>query len=111
MNSLYFLQLAYKCRNSYKWSTEYHFKTVPSGCDWSPRLIIYGDMGVKGAATFNYIRNEVKRGLADAIIHVGDFAYNMENNNGDVGDAFLRMLEPIASQVPYMTAVGNHEQA
>ena len=26
-------------------------------------------------------------------------------------DKFMRQIEPIAAYVPYMTAVGNHEQA
>ena len=33
----------------------------------------------------------------------------MDTDNGNVGDEFMRQLEPIAAYVPYMTAVGNHE--
>ncbi|EPB68044.1 hypothetical protein ANCCEY_12869 [Ancylostoma ceylanicum] len=35
----------------------------------------------------------------------------MDTDNGRVGDEFMRQLEPIAAYVPYMTAVGNHEEA
>ena len=36
---------------------------------------------------------------------------SMFQDNGRVGDEFMRQIEPIAAYVPYMTAVGNHEQA
>lgn len=42
-------------------------------------------------------------------IYVGDFAYDMEYEEGDVGDAFMRKIEPLAAYVPYLTSVGNHE--
>ena len=32
-------------------------------------------------------------------------------NNGRVGDEFMRQIEPIAAYVPYMTCPGNHEKA
>ena len=31
-------------------------------------------------------------------------------SNGDVGDEFMRALEPLAAIIPYVTVVGNHEQ-
>lgn len=40
---------------------------------------------------------------------IGDFAYNMDENDGRTGDEFLRQIEPMAAYIPYMTAVGNHE--
>ena len=45
--------------------------------------------------------------MFDAIIHVGDFAYDMYENNGERGDLFMEQIEPIASTVPYMTCPGN----
>ena len=45
----------------------------------------------------------------DAIFHVGDFAYDLDSYQGQVGDEFLRSIEPVASKVPYMVAQGNHE--
>lgn len=35
----------------------------------------------------------------------------MEQSEGDVGDEFMRKLEPLAAYVPYMTSVGNHDWA
>uniref|UniRef100_A0A158P879 Metallophos domain-containing protein n=1 Tax=Angiostrongylus cantonensis TaxID=6313 RepID=A0A158P879_ANGCA len=50
-------------------------------------------------------------GDIDLVLHVGDIAYNLDTDDGNVGDEFLRQIEPIAAYVPYMTAVGNHESA
>lgn len=39
--------------------------------------------------------------------------YNIKINlqqNAEVGDEFMRQLEPVASYLPYMTCAGNHEQ-
>ena len=41
----------------------------------------------------------------------GDFGYDLDTNNGHVGDEFMRQIEPVAAYVPYMTCAGNHESA
>eukprot|EP01060_Flectonema_neradi_P029795 TRINITY_DN41_c0_g2_i1.p1 TRINITY_DN41_c0_g2~~TRINITY_DN41_c0_g2_i1.p1 ORF type:complete len:530 (+),score=144.80 TRINITY_DN41_c0_g2_i1:44-1633(+) len=46
---------------------------------------------------------------ADMFLHVGDFAYNLEDNNGTVGDQFFNNIEQVAARVPYMISHGNHE--
>ena len=87
------------------------FTTFPPGSDWSPRLLVYGDLGFVNAQSVPRITQEVKNGQVDAILHIGDFAYDMHDSNGDVGDSFMNMIEPFAASVPYQTAVGNHEEA
>ena len=84
---------------------------MPEDVNWSPRIIIYGDMGWKGAAIVPFLQREIMENEVNAIFHVGDIAYNMDSLDGLVGDEFLRMIQPIATSVPYMTIVGNHEQA
>ncbi|KAK6634052.1 hypothetical protein RUM44_004660 [Polyplax serrata] len=106
-NSVY----VYRCGSFEGISRIFQFKTFPIGPAWSPRLIIYGDMGWEGAAIVPYLENEIKQNGVDVIAHIGDIAYNMDTDNGRVGDGFLRMIEPVASAVPYMTTMGNHEQA
>lgn len=46
---------------------------------------------------------------ATMILHVGDFAYNMDDDSGRVGDQFFRNIEQLAAYVPYMVSIGNHE--
>ena len=53
---------------------------------------------------------KAQRNLYDAIIHVGDFAYDMHSDNSKVGDEFMRQIEPIAAYLPYMVVPGNHEE-
>ena len=49
-------------------------------------------------------------GMYDAVLHIGDFAYDLHDDDGKVGDEFLRMVEPMTAGVPYMVTAGNHEK-
>ncbi|XP_016978655.1 acid phosphatase type 7 isoform X4 [Drosophila rhopaloa] len=100
----------YHCGSDLGWSATYWFRTRFDHGDWSPSLAIYGDMGVVNAASLPALQRETQRGQYDAIIHVGDFAYDMDSENGEVGDEFMRQVETIAAYVPYMVCVGNHEE-
>ena len=46
----------------------------------------------------------------DAVLHVGDIAYDLRQNAGRTGDEFLADMEPVSSTVPYLTCPGNHER-
>ena len=48
--------------------------------------------------------------MYDAVLHIGDFAYDLHDDDGKVGDEFMRMVEPVAGRVPYMVTPGNHEK-
>ncbi|XP_014257368.1 acid phosphatase type 7-like [Cimex lectularius] len=101
----------YHCGSDYGWSEMFWFWTVSNESDWIPRLAIYGDMGNINARSLPILQEEIQRNMYDAVIHVGDMAYDMNDNNGRVGDEFMRQLQPIASYVPYMVCPGNHEEA
>nr|QBK87857.1 MAG: calcineurin-like phosphoesterase [Marseillevirus LCMAC202] len=83
---------------------------MPLG-NWSPTLAVYGDLGETNSRSLPILQELAQNGELDAILHVGDFAYDLHSLQGIVGDLFMRDIEPIAAYVPYMTAVGNHEQA
>ncbi|KQS29830.1 acid phosphatase type 7 isoform X3 [Drosophila erecta] len=100
----------YHCGSELGWSATYWFRTRFEHADWSPSLAIYGDMGVVNAASLPALQRETQNGQYDAIIHVGDFAYDMDWENGEVGDEFMRQVETIAAYLPYMVCVGNHEE-
>ncbi|XP_067016547.1 acid phosphatase type 7-like isoform X1 [Acropora muricata] len=70
---------------------------------------VYGDLGSRNAVSLDRLKTEAKNGEYDAIIHVGDFAYDMDKKKGRVGDDFMNAIQPIASRVPYMVLPGNHE--
>jgi hypothetical protein len=73
------------------------------------RMAVYGDMGVINAQALQALTNELNSNQFDMIVHVGDLAYDMHNNAGMMGDAFMREIEPLAAYVPYMLCLGNHE--
>jgi hypothetical protein len=75
------------------------------------RFIVYGDLGVGEQAymTMDSLEIEMYNLEYDAILHVGDMAYEINDWSGYKGDMFLDMIEPLASKIPYMVAQGNHE--
>ncbi|EDV46121.1 uncharacterized protein Dere_GG18893, isoform A [Drosophila erecta] len=102
---------SYHCGSDFGWSAIFQFRTVPSAAvDWSPSLAIYGDMGNENAQSLARLQQETQRGMYDAIIHVGDFAYDMNTKNARVGDEFMRQIETVAAYLPYMVVPGNHEE-
>jgi len=87
----------------------------PPGRKEGFQFLAYGDMGdphhrqakAPGAkGTVKYTQRDVEAG-ADLIFHVGDIAY--ANGREYVWNSFMDAIEPAASRVPYMVAVGNHE--
>ena len=81
----------------------------------SPRFIVYGDMGrFGGAPALSAVEREVFASFnstspVTAILHLGDFAYDLMDYGGVNGDAFMARIEPIAAVLPYLTTPGNHE--
>lgn len=76
----------------------------------APRVLIVGDVGtLNSRSLIEMTKQAVQQNQFDLILHNGDFAYDMADDNGQNGDAFMRLIEPIAANVPYQTAVGNHE--
>ncbi|XP_017963624.1 acid phosphatase type 7 isoform X2 [Drosophila navojoa] len=101
----------YHCGSEYGWSAKYQFRTIPSAdSNWSPSLAIYGDMGNENAQSLARLQRETQLGMYDAIIHVGDFAYDMNTKDARVGDEFMRQIETVAAYLPYMVVPGNHEE-
>lgn len=100
----------YHCGSTLGWSPQFWFRTPPTHAHWPPTLAIYGDLGNENAQSLPRLQQDTQRGMYDAILHVGDFAYDMHSENAAVGDEFMRQVEAIAAYVPYMVCAGNHEQ-
>lgn len=73
------------------------------------RMALYGDLGLVNGKSIDRLIKDVDNNKYDAIIHNGDFAYDLDTQLGQVGDEFMRKIEPIAARVLYQTSVGNHE--
>lgn len=100
----------YICGSELGWSAIFNFLTPRFDSDWSPHIALFGDMGNENAQSLAYLQQESEHDLYDAIIHVGDFAYDMDTDEAKVGDQFMNQIQQIAAYVPYMTCVGNHEE-
>lgn len=103
----------YRCGSNSGWSEEFSFRTIPDPGrekNWSPYVAIFGDMGFENAQALPCIQDEANKKTFDAILHVGDFAYDMCHDNGRVGDKFMKKMEPIIGNIPYMVVPGNHEE-
>lgn len=67
-------------------------------------------MGNENAQSLAYLQQDAQRDMYNAILHVGDFAYDMDSEESLVGDQFMRQIETVAAYVPYMVCTGNHEE-
>eukprot|EP01116_Phalansterium_solitarium_P013017 TRINITY_DN2984_c0_g3_i1.p1 TRINITY_DN2984_c0_g3~~TRINITY_DN2984_c0_g3_i1.p1 ORF type:complete len:415 (+),score=146.40 TRINITY_DN2984_c0_g3_i1:1586-2830(+) len=92
------------------WSDVYNFTTLPSGQP-TVEMAVFGDMGVENAQSMPLLLKEAAAGAYDVILHVGDMAYDMDDDNGRLGDAFMNMIQPLAAHLPYQACLGNHEVA
>lgn len=103
------------------WSDQITFKTPPAGGSNEIKFIAFGDMGKapRDSSAEHYIQpgsitvieaiaNEVSAGNVDSIFHIGDISYA----TGFLveWDYFLHQINPVASTVSYMSAIGNHER-
>lgn len=85
------------------WSSRQQFTTAPpTGVPVT--FVAAADMGQGELAQANALR---MAGANPAfVLHLGDLSYA---SKPDDWDAWFRLIEPVASMAPYMTAIGNHE--
>lgn len=93
----------------------YYFRTPDDSSDWQPEFLVYGDLGVHSESLAK-LEREALNGQYSAILHVGDFGYNLYDMVTDglykgqnVGDIFMQQITEMASHIPYMVSPGNHE--
>jgi len=95
------------------WSSVYSFVNRPSpNTDSEVSIIAYGDMGLSpvqpGAkSTIDRVQTRVMSSNITCLLHIGDISY--ARGIGALWDAFMTQIEPIASRIPYMVSIGNHE--
>eukprot|EP00117_Sycon_ciliatum_P006498 scpid49464/ scgid4203/ Iron/zinc purple acid phosphatase-like protein len=74
------------------------------------QVVMFGDMGkTHGSPTMPHLITEARNGENVALIHVGDFAYDLHTDGGVRGDTFMQRIQDAAAYIPYMTCPGNHE--
>ncbi|CAL2046946.1 unnamed protein product [Caenorhabditis brenneri] len=99
----------YHVGSEHGWSPIFFFTALQEREGGGFIYAVYGDLGVENGRSLGTIQKMAQRGELDMVLHVGDFAYNMDESNGETGDEFFRQIEPISGYIPYMAAVGNHE--
>ncbi|CAL8295158.1 unnamed protein product [Arctogadus glacialis] len=100
----------YHCGSDMGWSDMFWFRPIDETIT-QPAFALYGDLGNENPQSLARLQKETQLGILDAILHIGDFAYDMHDDNARVGDEFMRQIQSIAAYVPYMTCPGNHESA
>lgn len=91
-------------------SNWYSFTTLSPNGKEEEKFLIFGDWGFDGEHLLTSLTNELELSKISASIALGDFAYDLHDDNGDVGDSFMNLIEPFAARVPFQTLPGNHEQ-
>ncbi|WVZ68518.1 hypothetical protein U9M48_017450 [Paspalum notatum var. saurae] len=107
--------------DSVGWSGTEKFRMPPGAGANETSFVIYGDMGKAplDPSVEHYIQpgsisvakavaKEIQTRKVDSVFHIGDISYA----TGFLveWDFFLHLITPLASQGPYMTAIGNHER-
>lgn len=74
-------------------------------------FVIFGDLSIQGEGkpTWDVITSRLNTLSIDAIIHVGDIAYDLFDEDNRHGDYYMNYIEPVVSHIPYMVIAGNHE--
>ena len=73
-------------------------------------IIVYGDLDISNQRTILNVKKTISDYNVDFILHNGDMAYDLYENNGTTGDIFMNQIEQISAHNHYMTSVGNHER-
>ena len=61
----------YHCGSPAGWSSLYFFTAMQSGTNWSPKFVVYGDMGNTNARSLGALQEETQLGYYDLVLHVG----------------------------------------
>ena len=72
-------------------------------------LLWFLHVGLYNAESLPLLRHIAKERLIDAVLHVGDYAYDLHNDDGARGDVWFEQMQEIAGQYSYMALPGNHE--
>jgi hypothetical protein len=107
----YFVQNLFFTSKTYVFSGKTPDYSAPYDLDTPVKMIVFGDLGIGpiGEYTNNLLGNEALLRDFDGILHIGDIAYDLHNNEGETGDIYFRMVEHIVANYAYMTLPGNHE--
>lgn len=98
-STLYYYQVG---DDTHGWSDTFHFKTLWDASTLHTamqknvphKFVILGDMGDTNDQVNSAVTKEGRdeRDI-DVVVHVGDFAYDMDSNEGKTGDLFMNQIQ------------------
>ena len=110
-------QYTYKVRSGAAvavWSKTFTFRAPYAAADGGETKInIYGDMGIYAFNNMKELRADCNANASssavDAVIHMGDHAYNEGDNDERRADGYFQAFQEVLTSCPWMPVVGNHE--
>jgi len=74
---------------------------------------VYADYGLKNDVSMKHVTRESlgRNKDIDYVLHIGDIAYNLFDNDSAVGNEFMQLVSNYSSRLPLMVAAGNHEHS
>lgn len=100
----------YRVGSTGNWSRVFNFTVGPKCQRGCTRFLAFGDMGVASrvpSAANSTSLLSARASSSDFVLHVGDLSYAV--GHGAVWKEFGEQIAPIASRVPWMVSIGNHE--
>ena len=94
------------------WRGPFAFRTPAAAADASPTYFaMAGDLGIYSYAPFTNLLADLASSTPPSFfLHLGDHAYNMAMAGGQRGDGYMEGWQPVLSQVPIVSVIGNHEK-
>jgi len=103
------------------WTAGRKFRTWTPYSEYTPslgdlehvaKLIVLGDLGIgsSGDKTRLALSNLLRTSREDAIVHLGDIAYDLDSLQPSCSRTYFQDMESLISRIPYMVLPGNHEK-
>ena len=87
------------------------FPTRPFENDTAIKLFVVADMDISEQSIHTMQRiTEIRSSEYDLLMHIGDFAYDIDDENGKRGDEFFQAMSSTTRRIPYIITPGNHER-
>lgn len=62
----------------------------------SPIFAVYADFGLNNEESLKSLYDDAKAGNFDAVIHAGDYAYDLDTDFSSYGNKFMNTLQPVS---------------
>jgi len=93
-----------------EWSEKFSFRApVSADTPAVTRFASYGDMGSSHYNCMGNVLKDCADGKIDAVLHMGDHAYDMGNGGDRRGDAYMNTFQAALATCPWIPVIGNHE--